>query len=126
MLEDIRGLNIFGNITGVPGEVKLSLRSDGAQVVTGDTCISVVIFGIDERRQPYLEVSVGANLWNLDGNVLVPGKRSFMLHRKTFIESRAIFNDRVWFRWRANLTSDLRLQLLVEEPSAVNFDTLTC
>jgi len=119
MMDLVRGLNVFGKITDVPGEVTLSLGADGTEISSGDSCKSVATFGIDTSLRVYIRVTRGAEFWSLDGQLLVPGKTTHMHHKNTVFESRAVFNDRVWFRWRSYLLSDWKLTLLVEEPTAV-------
>jgi hypothetical protein len=113
VLEDITGVNVFGNRTGLPGEVTLSLGADGKVVSSTTTRVTVVTFGIDAERRVYIAVPLGRALWTVDGRSVVEG-RHLMIHRNTFIESRARFNGLVCFRWKGNFESDHKLTLFTE------------
>jgi len=120
MMEEITGLNVYGQVTGLPGTVTLKLGIDGKEVQSGGDHVTEVTFGIDDLRRLHIMVTKGAQLWSLDGQVLLPGKLAFMRHHNTCFESRALFNDRVLFRWRAYFDNDRKLQLLVEQPTSVS------
>ncbi len=126
MLEDTRGLDVFGTLTDVPGKVTLSLGADGTIIASEGSCVSVVTFSIDGSLNLYIEVSRGADLWNLDGKPIFLREPRRMWHRGTFLESRACFNNCVCFRWSANFLSDFRLRLLAEKPTAVTGRAQIC
>jgi hypothetical protein len=115
MLEDITGLNVFGKITALPGEVTIRLGADGQKTGPENDCATEVTFGIDENRRVYISVSKGRERWQLDGRMLNAG-RNEMFNRKSVIESRALFNGTLCLRWRAVFEKDRKLVLITETP----------
>jgi len=119
VLEDIKGLNVFGTLTGIPGEVTVSLGINGVRTNSEDLAATTVIFGVDAARQVHIRVLTGRHLWLIDGKLARLDGNS-MFYRRNVTESRALLNGLVCFRWRAVLDTGQRLTLISEEVSVAN------